>query len=248
VLTTRLLAVLVVGVLLGGLAAVASAAHQGTTDRITVFAAASLTNVLPKIDRAPRYSFASSSTLAQQIGQGAPADVFASADVRNPLRLGATGLCGRMTVFATNALVVVVPKSNPAKVRSVRGLGRPGVKVVIAKRGVPAGDYARSALRKLGLVRAVLANVVSEEPDVRGVLSKVALGEADAGFVYRTDAATVKRKVGVVRLPARAQPAVRYGICVVTASDDIGASRAFMAKVLGRTGRAQLAAAGFGLP
>ncbi|HEU0303521.1 MAG TPA: molybdate ABC transporter substrate-binding protein [Gaiellaceae bacterium] len=247
-MTTGWSGTLIAGVVLASLAGVASAAHERETVRTTVFAASSLTDVLPKIDPRPRYSFASSSTLAQQIRQGAPADVFASADMSQPLRLRAAGLCGKPSVFATNALVVVVPKSNPSNVRTVRDLGRRGVKVVIAKPGVPAGDYTRSALRKLGLLRTVLANVVSQEPAVRGVLAKVALGEADAGIVYRTDAATVSRRVGVIRLPARARPAIRYGICVVTAGDDRAAARAFVAKALGRPGRAELAAAGFGLP
>lgn len=246
-LTTALKTTLV-ALVAAGLTGLASASDEGAASRITVFAASSLTNVLPRIDPRPRYSFAASSTLAQQIRQGAPADVFASADLEHPQRLRAAGICGKTSVFATNALVVVVPKANPANVGTVRDLARSGVKVVIAKRGVPVGDYTRRALRTLGLARAVLANVVSEEPDVRAVLAKVALGEADAGFVYRTDAATVKRRVTVIRLPARAQPAVRYGICVVTASDEKDGARALATKVLGRAARAELAAAGFGLP
>jgi molybdate transport system substrate-binding protein len=221
---------------------------EGDASRITVFAASSLTDVFPKIDRRPRYSFASSSTLAQQIRQGAPADVFASADLRNPQELRSAGLCDRPLVFATNALVVVYPRSNPGNVKSVFDLRRPGLKVVIAEAGVPIGDYTRTVLRKLAISRAVLANVVSQEPDVRGVLAKVALGEADAGFVYRTDAATVSKRVGVIRLPARAQPSVKYGICVVSASENEAGARAFVERVLGRAGRARLTAAGFGVP
>ena len=94
----------------------------------------------------------------------------------------------------------------------------------------------------------MLANVVSQEPDVRSVLAKVALGEADAGFVYRTDATTVKKNVSVIKLPAWAQPPVRYGICVVSASSNKADARAFITKVLGKTGRARLTAAGFGVP
>jgi molybdate transport system substrate-binding protein len=234
------------------LAATALGADAGRSEdaapRITVFAASSLTDVFPKIDRRPRYSFASSSTLAQQIRQGAPADVFASADLRNPQELRSAGLCDRPLVFATNALVVVYPRSNPGKVKTVFDLRRPGVKVVIAAQGVPIGDYTRTVLRKLGISRAVLANVVSQEPDVRGVLAKVALGEADAGFVYRTDAATVRNRVGVIRLPTRAQPSVKYGICVVSSSSHKADARAFITRVLGKTGRARLTAAGFGVP
>jgi molybdate transport system substrate-binding protein len=244
-LTTRLRAAIAA---ILTLAALVGFADERAASRITVFAASSLTDVFPKIDRGPRYSFAASNTLAQQIRQGAPADVFASADMKNPLVLYRDGLCGKPSVFATNTLVVVYPKSNPGKVKTVFDLRRAGLKVVIARRGVPVGDYTRMVLRNLGIARAVLANVVSEEPDVRGVLSKVALGEADAGFVYRTDAATVKQQVGVVHVPKRAQPPIRYGICVVTSTDDKTAAREFVQRVVGTTGRARLAAAGFGLP
>ena len=168
-LTTKVTATAVVaGLLLAASALGASAARsEEAAPRITVFAASSLTDVFPKIDGRPRYSFASSNTLAQQVRQGAPADVFASADLRNPQELWSAGLCDRPLVFATNALVVVYPHSNPGKVKAVFDLRRPGVKVVIAEQGVPIGDYTRTVLRKLGIARAVLANVVSQEPDVR---------------------------------------------------------------------------------
>ena len=224
------------------------ASRTSARSRITVYAASSLTDVFPAIDKQPRYSFASSSTLAQQIRQGAPADVFASADTKNPRQLYRDGLCSKPSVFATNTLVVVRPRSNPGNVKAVFDLRRPGLKVVIGEQGVPVGDYTRTVLAKLGILRAVMANVVSQEPDVRSVLAKVALGEADAGFVYRTDAATLKKKVGVVGVPKRAQPPIRYGICVVTSSDDKAAAQAYVQRVLGKTGRARLTGAGFGLP
>jgi molybdate transport system substrate-binding protein len=244
-LTTKLSAAIGMIVVL---AALVGFAGERAAPRITVFAAASLTDVFPTIDKRPRYSFASSSTLAEQIRQGAPADVFSSADTKNPKQLYRDGLCRKPAVFATNTLVVVHPRSNPGNVETVFDLRRPGLKVVIARPGVPVGDYTRAVLRNLGILRAVLANVVSEEADVRSVLAKVALGEADAGFVYRTDAATLKKQVGVVGVPRRAQHPIRYGVCVVTSSDDETAARAFVQRVLGKTGRARLAAAGFGLP
>jgi len=244
-LTTRLSAAIATVI---AVAALVGFADARTAPRITVFAASSLTDVFPAIDKRPRYSFASSGTLAEQIRQGAPADVYASADTKNPQQLYRAGLCGKPSVVATNALVVVRPRSNPGNVRTVFDLRRPGLKVLIARPGVPVGDYARTVLRNLGIAKAVLANVVSEEADVRSVLAKVALGEADAGFVYRTDAATLKRKVGVVVVPKRAQPPIRYGICVVVSSDHKPAAQAFVQRVLGKAGRAQLAAAGFGLP
>lgn len=234
--------------LLAGFAGSGPAIPHRATAQITVYAAASLTDVFPKIDSRQKFSFAASNTLAQQIRQGAPADVFASADMANPQALYSDRICSKPAVFATNKLVVVYPKSNPADVRTVFDLRRPGVKVVIARQGVPVGNYTRQILRNLGMSAAVLANVVSQEPDVRSVLAKVALGEADAGFVYRTDAATVKNDVGVIKLPAWSQPPVRYGICVVSSSSHKTDARAFITRVLAKAGRARLTAAGFGVP
>lgn len=228
--------------------AFSGSASSKATAQITVYAAASLAEVFPRIDSRQKFSFAASNTLAQQIRQGAPADVFASADMLNPQALSASGLCSKPSVFATNTLVVVYPKSNAANVKTVFDLRRPGVKVVIARQGVPVGNYTRQILRNLGISTAILSNVVSQEPDVRGVLAKVALGEADAGFVYRTDAATVKNDVRVIKLPAWAQPPVRYGLCVVSSSPNKADARAFITRVLGKKGRTRLTAAGFGVP
>jgi molybdate transport system substrate-binding protein len=212
---------------------------------VTVYAAASLTDVFPKIDSFERYSFGGSNTLAAQIQQGAPADVFASASMTLPNTLFAKGLCSRPVAFTRNALVIVVPRSNPAKLRSVYGLTRKGIKLVIAGPGVPVGSYTLEVLRNLNLSSAVLANVVSRETDVRGVLAKVALGEADAGFVYATDAKVDAGKVRVIRVPARAQPKLQYGICVVSKSGNKPAARAFVNKVLSKAGQKQLLAYGF---
>jgi molybdate transport system substrate-binding protein len=228
--------------------AFSGSASSKASAQITVYAAASLTDVFPKISSRQKFSFAASNTLAQQIRQGAPADVFASADTANPQALYSAGLCSQPRVFATNKLVVVYPRSNPGNVKTVFDLRRPGVKVVIARQGVPVGNYTRQILRNLGISAAVLSNVVSQEPDVRSVLAKVALGEADAGFVYKTDAATVANDVSVIKLPAWAQPPVRYGICVVSASANKADARAFITRVLGKVGRTRLTAAGFGVP
>lgn len=212
---------------------------------LTVFAAASLTNVLPSIDAHARYAFGGSNTLAAQIVQGAPADVFASADTALPQRLHAQGLCSKPVVFTRNALVVVVPRSNPAHLRRVGDLARRGVKVDVAAPGVPVGDYTLHVLARLHLKSAVERNVVSRETDVRAVLAKVALGEADAGFVYATDARTVAGKVRVLKLPARAQPDVQYGICVVAHAPHASAARAFVRAVLSARGQSMLRHAGF---
>lgn len=221
------------------------AAQAGTHATLTVYAAASLTNVFPQIDAAPRYSFAGSNTLAAQIQQGAPADVFASANMTLPNQLNAKGLCGKPVVFTRNTLVIVVPKSNPAGIRSVYDLTKPGVKLDIAAAGVPVGTYTLQILRNMGLTAAVLPNVVSRETDVREVLAKVALGEADAGFVYSTDAKTVPGKVIALKIPAWAEPKMRYGICVVSSSTNKRAAQVFVNEVTGKAGQAKLIAAGF---
>jgi molybdate transport system substrate-binding protein len=221
----------------------ASAARHASP--ITVYAAASLTNVLPKIDSTERYSFGGSNTLAAQIQQGAPADVFASANTSLPNQLYAKGLCSKPVVFTRNTLVIVVPKSNPAGIKSVYSLTRPGIKLDIAASGVPIGSYTLQVLKNMNLSASILKNVVSQETDVREVLSKVALGEADAGFVYSTDARTVAEQVTVIKVPAWSQPKVQYGICVVDASADKPDAQAFVKKVLSRAGQAKLLAAGF---
>jgi molybdate transport system substrate-binding protein len=235
----RLLAVLALAL------AVAVPAQARTRAQLTVYAAASLTNVFPQIDPSERYSFGGSNTLAAQIQQGAPADVFASANMTLPAQLYAKGICSQPLVFTRNTLVIVVPRSNPAGVHSIFDLTKPGVKLDVAGPGVPVGSYTLQILRNMNLTSAVTANVVSQETDVREVLSKVALGEADAGFVYATDARTVRGQVGVIKVPAWAQPKVQYGICVVSASANQADARAFVARVLGKAGQAKLRAAGF---
>ena len=210
--------------------------------RATVFAAASLTDVFPRIDAKARYSFAGSNELAAQIEQGATPDVYASANEKLMDELRAKGLVGQPSVFATNRLVIAVPPSNPAHVESAADLARPGVKVVLAETGVPAGDYARQALDTLG----IHVKPASEEPDVRSVLAKVALGEADAGIVYATDARTAKVKV--VELPKRAQVEARYTIAVGADAPHPEAAKRFVEAVEGADGRKALQAAGFGVP
>jgi molybdate transport system substrate-binding protein len=215
---------------------------------ISVFAASSLTQVFPRIDRAPRYSFAGSDQLALQLRQGAPADVYAAANPKYPEALYRQGLLRKPRVFATNRLVVVVPRANPARVRSVYDLRRKGVRVVVGDASVPIGAYTREVLARLRIARAVLANVVSEEPDVKGIVAKVALGEADAGFVYATDARAAAGKAKGIGLPTRAQPQVRYEIAVVRSTKRLAAARAFVARVLSKRGQIELRRAGFGLP
>ena len=121
------------------------------------------------------------------------------------------GLCGKPSVFATNTLVVVYPKSNPGNVKTVFDLRRPGSRSSSRGRACPSATTRAQSSAISASAPAVLANVVSQEPDVRSVLAKVALGEADAGFVYRTDAATLKKQVGVIRHAQRGRSR-RFGM------------------------------------
>lgn len=224
--------------------AVAAVAHgAGERTRLTVYAASSLTDVLPRIDSGERYSFGGSDTLAAQLEQGAPADVFASANMAIPQALYAKGLVTKPRVLTRNALVLIVPRANPARIHSVVDLRR-RVKLVVAGPTVPVGKYTLEVLAKLHL-SSVLKNVVSRETDVRGVLAKVALGEADAGFVYATDARTARSKVTVVPVPARGQPTVAYGVAVLRSSRHLAAASAYVTKLLGAQAQAKLRAAGF---
>jgi molybdate transport system substrate-binding protein len=211
---------------------------------LTVFAASSLTDVLPAIDASQRYSFGGSNTLAAQITQGAPADVFASANLTLPLQLKQKGLLTRVYVLTRNALVLIVPHSNPARIHSVYDLRKPDVKLVIAAPAVPVGGYTLQALKNMKLTD-VLDNVVSRETDVRDVLAKVALGEADAGFVYATDARTVRGKVQVERLPVFARPNIAYGIAAVASSKNLPAAQAWVKRMLQPAAQKKLIAAGF---
>jgi molybdate transport system substrate-binding protein len=221
-----------------------TAAARVETTPATVFAAASLTDAFPKIGPHARFSFAGSNTLAAQIRQGAPADVFASANTSLPQALHADGFCSKPVVFTRNTLVLIVPASNPAGIRGVYDLRRSGIKLVIADNGVPVGSYTLQVLKNMNLT-SVLKNVVSRENDVREVLAKVALNEADAGFVYSTDARTVPKKVRVLKIPAWAQPKVQYGICVVSASHNKAAANAFVRRVLSPAGQKILLRYGF---
>jgi molybdate transport system substrate-binding protein len=230
------------------LVALALPSATGAGGNFTVYAAASLTEVFPKIDPSPRYSFAGSDQLALQIRQGAPADVYAAASPKYPQLLYHDGLIRKPITFATNKLVVIVPRSNPAQIHSVYDLRRSGVKVVIGDRGVPIGAYTRQLLDSLGITDAVMQNVVSQETDVKGIVGKVALGEADAGFVYVTDARPVASRVTKVLIPAWAQPSIRYQLAVVSSTPRRVEARSFIRTVRSKRGRLLLKRAGFGLP
>src|SRR4051812_21973479 len=195
----------------------AASARKGAA-QLTVFAAASLNTVMPQIDPAERYSFAGSDALQAQITLGAPADVFLAASTVGPDALYAAGKCSKPVVFVRNRLVLVTPSSNPANVRSIYDLRNPGVKVIIGTPTVPIGSYTRQVLRNVGLLNAILPQVVSQERDVATIAAKTKLGAADAGFVYVTDAIAAGAGLNTLQLPTWAQPPVRYEGCVVTSS------------------------------
>jgi molybdate transport system substrate-binding protein len=213
-----------------------------------VFAAASLKKALPQIEPGAKYTFGGSGALETQIEQGAPADVFAAASPKQPAALYAKGMVEKPVEFATNTLVLVVPKSNRAHISSVNDITKPGVKLVICNATVPCGDYARTAFTNLGITAAAMKNVVSQTTDVTQTVAQVALGQADAGFVYITDADAAKGKVAVIELPVKAKPGAKDFIAVVKSGKNQAAAKAFVAAVLSSEGQAKLKAAGFGKP
>ncbi len=219
----------------------------GELEGLTVFAAASLTEVFEELAPDVRFNFAGSDELATQIREGAPADVYAAASPRYPDELFAEELVEEPQVFATNRLVLVVPSDNPAEVESVEDLQADGVKLVVGAEGVPVGDYTRAVLENMGATD-VLDSVVSNEDDVKGVVGKVASGEADAGFVYVTDYNAAQEDLEAIELPEDAQAEVEYPIAVVSNTENREAAEAFVELVLGEDGRQALENAGFGVP
>jgi molybdate transport system substrate-binding protein len=225
------------------LAACGGDADAGESGPLVVFAASSLREVAPELDPDAEYVFAGSDELAAQIRDGAAADLFLSASEQPVADLRAAELVDEAVPFASNRLVVVVPKTNPGDIGSFADLARRGLKLVLGGEGVPVGDYAREALAAAGHEEA-LDNVVSLEGDVRGVLGKVALDEADAGIVYATDVAAAADDVRVVEIPADVQPKVRYYAAVVGGGDRAAAEE-YLERLQGDEGQRILAEAGF---
>ncbi len=231
-----------------------SGGGKGGGGTLTVFAAASLTETFTALgkefERAHqgakvRFNFGGSSTLAQQITQGAPADVFASANPATMKTVTDAGdAAGTPRVFTRNRLVIAVPADNPGKVAAVGDLARPGLKVVLCAVQVPCGAAAKTALGAAG----VEVRPVSREKDVKAVLTKVGLGEADAGLVYRTDAKAAGGRVRAIEFPEAAKAVNDYPIVEVAKAPNAALAKEFIALVLGERGRAALAGAGFEAP
>ena len=181
-------------------------AKQRAAAQMNVFAAASLTEAVPKFDGGQKSDFAGTDALAAQIRLGAPADVFAGASPDAPQALFRAGLVEQPVTFATNKLVLAVPTANPAGIKSVYDLQRPGIKLIIGTPTVPIGAYTRQVLGYLGLRASAMRNVVSLEQNVNAISAKLALGTADAGFMYVTDARTVSDKVKLIPSPSGRSP------------------------------------------
>ena len=225
----------------------------GGSAKLRVDAASSLTAVFQQLDPKAQFEFAGSDQLAFQLEQGAKADVYASASPKYPEKLYREKLVEKPVGFATNTLVLVVPRGNPGHVTGLWSLMSPKVKLVIGAKGVPVGDYTRQVLAHLCGKRrdCPRARIVSEEQDVKGVVAKVALGEADAGFAYLTDVHAAAGKVLAIDHiggPPDYSPTVRYEIAVVRGAKHRSAAEKFVALLRSPAGRGALEKAGFGLP
>ncbi len=232
---------------------------------LTVFAAASLTDAFERIadgletaneGLSITYNFAGSQALVTQLQEGAEADVFASANVAQMEAAVEDGsIAGDPVTFVRNRLAIVVPVDNPAGIETPADLGQEGLRLVLAQADVPVGRYAREAVCKMGedlaaygegFVKRVAANVASEEEDVRDVLARVQLGEADAGIVYVSDASSAADEVELIEIPDDVNVVATYPIAAVERGD-AALAEAFIAYVLGSDGQAILEDFGFEL-
>lgn len=230
------------------------AAGNQLTGTLNVFAAASLKSTFTELAKEfeaahpsvkVSLNFDGSSTLVTQITQGAPADIFASADQANMKKLTTANLAnGDPQVFATNVLTAVVPANNPAGIKTFADLAKPGVKVVVCAAQVPCGAAAKSDEAAAGLT----IKPVSEELNVTSVLGKVTASEADAGLVYVTDAKSAGAKVLAVPLDLAKPTLNKYPIVAVKDAKNADAAAAFIALVAGVDGQKVLKDAGFGAP
>lgn len=240
--------------LVGGCGGGPAGADEDPRTRLLVSAASSLTDAFGDIERAFEdarpdvevdMNLAGSSTLREQIVQGAPADVFASADSATMSDVAAAGLvAGEPTVFAHNSLVIAVPFGNPAGITGLADLADPSRYVGLCAEAVPCGRLARQVLADAG----VAAAPDTLEPDVRALVTKVAAGELDAGMVYVTDVVAAGDEVDGVQIPTEAVAAADYPIAVLAGAADAASARAFVAFVLSDEGRRILRAHGFALP
>jgi molybdate transport system substrate-binding protein len=221
--------------------------------RLVVSAASSMTEALGACSRDfegadVRLSFAGSDELAAQIRQGVKPDVYAAANTRLPEDLNSEGLLSEPVEFATNELVIAVPRDSD--VREIADLRRDGMKLAIGSESVPIGAYTREVLDRLpnGEGSSILANVRSNEPDVKGIVGKLTQGAADAGFVYVTDVNAAADKLKAIPLPTDLEPSVRYAAGVVNGSKQPDEARDFVAGLTDGDCADALEEAGFGAP
>jgi molybdate transport system substrate-binding protein len=245
---------LTAGALAAALAGCGSGGSGGSTTTLTVFAAASLNHVFADLGKKfesdhpgtkVAFSFSGSSDLAAQLNQGAPADVFASADTANMHKVLETKrIAEQPRNFATNVLTIVTPPGNPKHVAALADLAKPGIKVAVCAPQVPCG----SATKKVEAASHTKLSPVSEESDVTDVLAKVTSGDADAGLVYVTDASGAGDNVTTVSFPESAGAVNTYPIAAVADSKHADLAEQFDDLVTGPDGRAALVKAGFGAP
>jgi molybdate transport system substrate-binding protein len=219
--------------------------------RLVVSAASSMTEALeecsPRFAGATvRLSFAGSDELAAQIRQGVKPDVYAAANTKLPDQLHSEGLLDRPVEFATNTFVLAVPKGS--EIASTEDLTAEGVKIAIGSESVPIGSYTREALAKLpaGQGDAILANVRSNEPDVKGIVGKLTQGAADAGFVYVTDVNATNGELQAIELPDAVEPQVTYAAGVVEGAKQPAEARAYLDGLRSGACADALSEAGFG--
>jgi molybdate transport system substrate-binding protein len=230
----RRAAALLAAVALGAAGCGDDAEGQSGSPRLVVSAAASMTEALTECSRDLRYatvrlSFAGSDELAAQIRQGVRPDVYAAANTELPRDLHEEGLLAEPVEFATNELVLAVPEGSD--IGSIEDLTWPGVAIAIGSESVPIGIYTRETLAELPPTqeRAILGNVRSGEPDVKGIVGKLTQGAADAGFVYATDVRAAGGELEAVELPPAVDPDVTYAAGVVEGAKAPGAARRFVA-------------------
>ncbi len=216
---------------------------------LVVSAAASMKEALTACAPDVKLQFAGSDELAAQIRQDVPVDVFAAANTKLPEALAAEGKLEEPVEFASNQLVLAVPADGPG-VESLADLQASGVTLVVGAEGVPVGDYTRKVLANLGAERSkeILANVRSEEPDVKGVVGKLTQGAADAGFVYASDVKATNGELKAITLPARLEPTATYAAGVVSASKQQDVAKAFIDDLVSGQCHEALLDAGFGEP